>query len=594
MTRFLSTPSAISTPTNIRLAQVPILEKTVETIAKPTIKAVVKPVVTRLGASTIKSFVRPGARFLPTALSGVFTKQFVMSELAPHLARVAAPKLANPRLMLSFIGGIHIGELTIEQIVGQSLAAVAASAVAEELARRTTKVNPVAQFSDAVVGTNWGDRAILENRKKIYRELLPKYMAEHDKLKPNKESTIPQATIQKTISTKNRPYKNVQRVTELPIIKIHKPVPTVSKLPDLNSIVPKLFGAKKAKNNSKEVMDLVQKTRKIKKAEEKQDEVHRVAARTVIYIEGNDINAPYKLIGNSTYIKIDPKHPQNTKNLVINRLVHKASIYGGLISYTGHDAIHLISGFGIDPISAVRIPAPFPMSGIDAQTTGLNTPEEKRRCLNGILQENITDGLYHAMLEMDVLKNIELLLPKSLQPYALNILEDLKKRTRLNTPQDGIKSGTDYARQASELADADLGLFIDPILLKKTTGSYTPDAENTSFHLKNFSDLLEKDSGLRAELRNNMLQYLTLTAQAEYNKAHGLAAPVQRLELTVSSQTTYKLIKTALLGLKKLCKRYPRSPAIPELINFYENLINGNENSTPTVVFKHIQNIKNT
>jgi hypothetical protein len=426
---------------------------------------------------------------------------------------------------------------------------------------------------------------------------------------------------------KAEPYRQVSKVAKLPIIEPHKPVSNVLKLRVVapNNLVPSVlplpvvrkFKTKKHKssiskiepenpkgvdfNSTPQAAAQTHPSSSVQKAtDENQNNPPQIASRAVVYI-GKNNKGEDELVGSSTYIKIDPKHPEKTENAVINRLVHRAPVQGNKRIQTGHDAIHLISGFGINPKAATSVGVLFPMTGIDAEKLGLNLPNDQQKGLNGILQENITNGLYYALKDGRILDRLEAQIqPKELRPYANSILEDLNIRTNI-TNKIGIKSNEmDLNRQADELSGLGLGRVLD---VKETSNpsikkDYIPSSKNTSYFITEFNHLLEKNAGLRAELRRNMFEYLQYVAQAEYNKAHNYPNSMQPIELNVSPQSTYKLISAVIRGLEKIHEKYPTRLGFPdpvlELIDFYKALLRGDKNPTPTVVFSPAHTAKNT
>ena len=600
MTRIASNILTRPLQTPILMAQVTIIEKAAEKLAAPVVKTVVTPAIRWTGKAFAKELLRRGtSNFLLKAGGAAALRPLMLTEIAPKLAPIIGRDLASPSAMLFLIGGIHIGELTIEQIAlkyGLSLAAIAASAVAEEQARRNVKINTIAQASDIVVGTDFQGKAKREERMKLYRQLLPKFEAEQTKreqrARKGKQAPAPQSVTKKPLKPKDRPYIQVPKIARLPVVKTYKPVPPVSRLPVLDRIIPKLFRRGNNKVVTKPATNPASSSKVKHKTDEEQNNAPLIASRTVMFIQAGDKNNRPKLVGNSTYIKLDPKHPEKTENLVINRLIHTAPIYGGLISYTGHDAIHLITGFGVDPKAANSIPAPFPMTGIDAENSGLNVPVGERIALNGILQENITSALNFALNQSRALSGITKELPSHLRPYGVKILEDMNNRTDLYLGINISDNDRDFKRQSQELLNMHIGHAVNNTgdLSKNHSRAYIPDSLNTSFHIENFTRLLEQNKPLRDELRGNMVKYLSFVAQAEYNQAHGLSMPTQHLEFLVSPETTRMLIQTAIVGLKMILKNNlkPTNKANPvlELIHFYEKLLKGDKDSTPTVVFK--------
>ncbi len=614
MSRISSTisPSLVSYPS--LLAQANLIEKA----AEPVVKAGLKPALQGLERAFAREVLRrAGSKIFLRMGGGIVARQFVLSELASSMGRVAAPQLASPSTMLFLIGGMHVGELTVQQICvryGLSLAAIAASAVAEEQARRSVKIHPIGQFSDAVMESGIYERAVLEKRLELQRKLKPIYereLAAQNERNKAINTVAPQA-IQKT---KPSVYKPVPKVAKLPVEKPLQ-VPNVLPIPQVQpqrrvgkvSPLPKMKPAQAKIKLLKFNINIAALTKtkpqkqpssNVQKAtDENQDNLPQIASRTVVYI-GKNIKGEDELVGNSTYIKIDPKHPEKTENAVINRLVHRAPVQGHKMIQTGHDAIHLISGFGINPKAATSVGVPFPMTGIDAEKLGLNPPNDQQKGLNGILHENITNGLYYALKDGRILDRLEAQIqPKELRPYASRILEDLNIRTNI-TNKIGIKSNEmDLKRQASELLGLGLGRVLD---VKETSNprikqDYIPSSKNTSYFITEFNYLFEKNVGLRAELRRNMFEYLQYVAQAEYNKAHNYHNSVQPIELNVSPQSTNKLISAVIRGLEKIHEKYPTRLGFPdpvlELIHFYEKLLRGDKNPTPTVVLSPKQTEK--
>jgi hypothetical protein len=57
-----------------------------------------------------------------------------------------------------------------------------------------------------------------------------------------------------------------------------------------------------------------------------------------------------------------------------------------------------------------------------------------------------------------------------------------------------------------------------------------------------------------------------------------------RVEINVSPETTRLLMETAIKGFEDLHRLYPRSPAFPELINYYRSILQRGEDGTPAIV----------
>jgi hypothetical protein len=304
-----------------RLAPSPTLmarANIVKILAEPVVKAVGRPALQNLEKAFATEILRSAGSQLFFKIGGEgVVKHIVMNELAHNMARVTAPKLSSPGLMLSFVGAIHVGELTVQQICvnyGLSLAAIAASVVADEQARRVTKIHPVVRASDTIIATNWGDMAISENRRKIYKDIWPNYKSEQDLT--NVPKPIAQPVAKKPLPPKIVPYRPVPIVAKLPVVVEGKPVPNVAKLPSLDEIIPRIFGDKKRVNKA-DASPQKQPVPNVKKQND-EEQIHQplIASRTVLYVEKDNQTGEDRLVGNSTYIKLDPKNPEKKENLV--------------------------------------------------------------------------------------------------------------------------------------------------------------------------------------------------------------------------------------------------------------------------------------
>jgi hypothetical protein len=574
-----------------------------KSIAAPIVKAVTVPAFETLEAAFARAALKRGV----TVGGSLTFKELVATQAVQSIERLSAAELQNPKVIMAAIWGMRVqghvvGDMAVKSTV--SLAGLAASASALKQVGGTLYAEPQNnagnQMADLVASVFFWDVQPFSNidegktieYNRIRRALLPAFEKAEKKLREQQKIAKSRLTINKPKVT---PYRQVPIVVKLPVVVEGKPVPKVAKLPSLDEIIPKIFRGKKRAPQAEASQHKQPNAKVSTESDKEQDNKPLIASRTVIYFE-KDTAGKDKLVGNSTYIKLERRNSNKVKNLVIHRLIHSVAVTGASDEYknrvfTGHDAIHLISGFGLAPKSAMIVGVEFPMTGIDAKRLGLNPPESAQRNINGILLESITEALYLSMIISGAIDDIEFSVPKKLQYYCKKILENLQYFTQRETEYGSIKSGSDFARHAKELSNVGMGYFGYPSHAQKKGRRYRPYQSSTDIHIKNFRFLLENNSGVRKELRKNMDIYLNFVSQAEYNKAHGLPMPAQKLRLRVSPKTTEMLIKTALKGLEELYTNH-KSPAIMEFINFYKALLRGDKNPTPTVVFNPMQNIK--
>ncbi len=267
------------------------------------------------------------------------------------------------------------------------------------------------------------------------------------------------------------------------------------------------------------------------------------------------------------------------KNLVINRLVHEFDP----VLKPGHDVIHLATGFGLNGKGANRIGAPFPLSQLDLP---VDTKSGKQRNVNGILIENTTDGIYEALKENDVHERLKNSVSNAHRNQINRLIFDLENRTGrprgILVAQDGIQTKSDFERQAYELAGAGLGdLFPD---WSGTRLAYAPLPDNIDVHTKNFRQLFKDKPEVREEIIQNMIKYSRFVMPIAKTIDNELAPSDERIEMSVSPETTRALIETAIRGYEELRTKYPSSPALPELINYYRSILQRGEDGTPAIV----------
>jgi hypothetical protein len=290
----------------------------------------------------------------------------------------------------------------------------------------------------------------------------------------------------------------------------------------------------------------------------------------------------------------DPGDEKNApRNLVVNRLVHVEGLTPNLTDRvnSGHDAMHFITGFGINPKGADRIPGGQAFGATALELGGVMTPEDQQRNLNGILIENIVDGAKEAMF--DQLSNREILAalpaePRELRETAGRILFDLKKRTGYAIIQDGIVEGTDFHRQARQLApESDPGAGLGRMEESPAVPDaerYVPKMDNVKFHHDNFNRLFEDNPKVLNDLKANLVKYLEYAARAEMAYAEtGRAPSVPPLELTLPPDSTEALMRTAIKGLDQLDAAYPGADGIDELRNFYDSVLETGGDGSPQI-----------
>lgn len=289
-----------------------------------------------------------------------------------------------------------------------------------------------------------------------------------------------------------------------------------------------------------------------------------------------------KVFGATTYIDPADEPGEADRNLILYRLLHS----GG--PSDGHDAIHLISGFGLNPISADRAGAPFPATALELTAQGA-IPAEQRN-VNGILIENITDGLWLAMRDVIGTEAILADIPENLRSRASFVLSQLAEQTGYGIPQGPLKAGSDFERHAQELETGGLGRIVTepgmpPAQIyypERNTGA--PELDNVTPHYENFKALLQSNPAVREELKRNLVQYLTYVSDIEVSTNRtGQLPPPSRIEIRVSPESTEAMIGTAIAGLEELQRAHPGSPAIPELINFYRSVLQSGQDGSPQI-----------
>jgi hypothetical protein len=124
--------------------------------------------------------------------------QKLMTEIGRTLSPLRAPDLSNGRLMMSLFGGIKVGEVTLGQLAvryGVSMAALAASVVAEKQAKSMDENNFFTQYVVPLSGGDWNKVPRAFRYAKIRKELLQKYTKaeqEWKKAHPEGVATKPQ------------------------------------------------------------------------------------------------------------------------------------------------------------------------------------------------------------------------------------------------------------------------------------------------------------------------------------------------------------------------------------------------------------------
>jgi hypothetical protein len=268
------------------------------------------------------------------------------------------------------------------------------------------------------------------------------------------------------------------------------------------------------------------------------------------------------------------------RNLVHNRLIHDFA--PGPMS-SGHDGIHLISGFSLNGKTAGQL-APFPMTYLDLTNAMLDPiPSDQQRNVNGLAIESMADGLWEAIKVSVDLKSVVANAPAGRREAAETVLRDLDERTgfKFESNDYNVPYPSDTARQAYELAEAGagrIGINYFKVL------SYQAADDMIWIHTGHFETMLAANPQAAAELKANLETYLSFTADALSRAEAGEPMMPARVEINVSPETTRLLMETAIKGFEDLHRLYPRSPAFPELINYYRSILQRGEDGTPAIV----------
>jgi hypothetical protein len=309
-----------------------------------------------------------------------------------------------------------------------------------------------------------------------------------------------------------------------------------------------------------------------------------VGTRSVLVVRNanvrRDTTSTAIIDGAITYIHVprDPKAEQ-PRNLIIHRLIHDVSSN----TNPGHEAIHLISGFGLNGKGADRIPAPFPLTQLDGPAASMSS--RRQRNINGIAVEMTTDGLYEALKQtLQPGDSVSETLPVNPE-YRDFLLGDFDNRTgKPNGKPIELKSfprNSDLERQVYELAGAGVGL----LSIDAASGNfkYTPDVVSIDIHTRNFRALLASNPAVRQELVSNLNIYSNFMSEVAMAATEGREPVRSRLEMSVSPQTTRALIETALKSYQEIHALYPTSPAFPELIIYYRSILQRGEDGVPLI-----------
>ncbi|SNT25341.1 hypothetical protein SAMN06265795_11951 [Noviherbaspirillum humi] len=284
-----------------------------------------------------------------------------------------------------------------------------------------------------------------------------------------------------------------------------------------------------------------------------------------------------------------------TKDLpqVIHGLVHEFGF-----DKPGHDLIHLGSGIGVDP----KLVLPGTAAGVDS-TTSLNpsnkpsaTSEDQPANFNGLLIEAMGFGLaaqlqeeagsfvrsvYDALpvkdQELDRLldgrsKQEEQQVKLQLKVNVDSAFADLWQRTGYFVEFNGLVDGTDYWRQAKNLADNGPEKIEPDARQPGTYTYYMPSNIIYAFKLA-FKELLATNPHFRKELRANFVRYLDFVSKLKVMYDNGIAPRRTSIDLSLSGDSTRAMLATVIGGLEQVKRLYPGMTSVDELIRHYQTII---------------------
>ena len=272
------------------------------------------------------------------------------------------------------------------------------------------------------------------------------------------------------------------------------------------------------------------------------------------------------------------------RNLVLARLVLDTPLEG-LTTGVGHEMWHIVLGGSLAPKSASRVlpGAPnggFPLTAIDLQKT---FPSEQRN-LNGILMEQLNAGAWGAFNSVVSMPNWIETQPASLRRFLNRDHQQTNSRTNLNTRAGGIPPGSDYERHAWELAYGGFGS-----LSKGGTSvggtDYIPSNQDALKPIGiRFKEMFKANPQAVGEIGDSLKGMLLWAAKIEKNLQNGEMPKPSPKEINISAPTTKLIIQTFILALQDMALTNPKTPAIPELINFYKSVLNTGEDGSPQIV----------
>ncbi|MEM7490429.1 MAG: hypothetical protein AAF390_15005, partial [Pseudomonadota bacterium] len=246
------------------------------------------------------------------------------------------------------------------------------------------------------------------------------------------------------------------------------------------------------------------------------------------------------------------------------------------------DLTHALFGLGLNGIGAEKIPAPYPMTGIDVRDAGLPPSEDKQRNLNGLYIELLNDGFYEAMIEGDRidLPGAARRLPPDLVQWGQDVLATTHEGTGYRATNADAFDGTDYGDHA------DIAWRAGIADLRPVPGQ--PDAvrpklreEYIEMVKDEFGALLDGDKALKALLSKNLdilLQNVAARDRAVIERGH---PPVGGAEVVIPPAQMEPILETAIKALEKViadvAEKRPSHEAtdLEELRDFYRSVLDG-------------------
>ncbi len=309
-----------------------------------------------------------------------------------------------------------------------------------------------------------------------------------------------------------------------------------------------------------------------------------IKSKTIVFIQyWND--RPLNIVGSPTYIKSNVKNPSVYENSVISRLVHKHSFWPGRAqeAVSGHDLSHLLFGLGLDQISAESVKVAYPKTGIDLFVKQANEPytRPETRSLNGILVEAINSSVFRSAVKNGLFNQIEAELPQYLRDICKVNVQNIILRNRPELAAVANPT-TEFKRQVYDIVRGDLGILIEE---NPDTRQFGIEPKNKTWDsvipANSFDKAFHKNPELIKELRHNCVEYLRLVCQAEYNFNNTLPPLKDGIEFGLSHKNTKVIIEYIIENLRKVQQRNPKSSSVPELINFYRNLLKNGRDGSP-------------